>query len=308
MFKDQEVDMHIHSNFTDGRNSVKELVAIGKEKSIKGMVLTDHDTFKGVPDFMRLCQKNGIDCLTGIEISSTFPCYDQSLDILGYGVNSKEFEAKYSDLLIHNIETRRKWAAQVLDLYRKNGIINFSLKKLQKHFNLPAKVSNKYWILAARVEQMKRLGLTTPGGPINFARNELKEGGCFYVARGDYVSTQEVIQKIGECGGLAVWAHPSKTFEKLRKTGHLSGVFEYLLIVLNSYGLDGVEINTPYLRDDRQLSKFIKGCAKRHGIKIFTGGSDYHGEHGINENCHIGCSGVSYEDFLKIKNLCLKME
>jgi len=300
MSKDYEVDMHIHSNFSDGRNRVKELITIGKESGIKGMVLTDHDTFAGVPFFMKLCRDNGIDCMTGIEISSR-TCCNQNLDILGYGINSKEFLAKYSGLLKHNIETRRKWAAQVLDLYRKNNIMDFSLKKLQEHFNLPAQVSNKYWILAARVEQMERLASAPPVRPIDFARNELKKGGVFYVTRKDYVSSQEVIHAIKMCGGLAVWAHPSKTFEKLDEAGYPPRIFEYLLRILLSYGLDGVEIVTPYLKNNQELKSFIRECGKKHKIRVFTGGSDYHGEYGINENCHIGCAGVSYGEFLKIK-------
>lgn len=72
-------------------------------------------------------------------------------------------------------------------------------------------------------------------------------------------------------------------------------------MVLVSHGLNGVEINTPYLRGNNNF-KFIKKCSQKHGVKFFTSGSDYHGEDGINDGCYIGCAGLSYDDFLRIKN------
>lgn len=297
-----QTDMHVHSNFSDGRNSVKRLILDAKEKNVKALVLTDHDTIDGVPLFIKQCNEYGIDCMTGTEMSST-SYYNQNVDILGYGFNLKDFEVQCSALLRYNIEVRRKWLAKVLELYKKNRIMDYSLEKLQKHFRLPAKVSNKYWILAARVEQLEKSGFKTHGRPIDFARNELKKGGIYYIPKDDYISTKKAIEGIKKCGGLAVWAHPSKTLEKIRESNYHypDGVFEHLLMILVSYGLDGLEINTPYLKDNDNF-KFIKKCSKKCGVEFFTGGSDYHGEYGINDGCHIGCAGLSYNDFLKIKH------
>ena len=43
-----EADMHMHSNQSDGRNTVNELFSLVKKFKIKAAVLTDHDRVKGL--------------------------------------------------------------------------------------------------------------------------------------------------------------------------------------------------------------------------------------------------------------------
>ncbi|PIO00613.1 hypothetical protein COT72_00050 [archaeon CG10_big_fil_rev_8_21_14_0_10_43_11] len=43
-----KLDMHVHSRYSDGTNSVKELIRATKHQGIDGFALTDHDTLKGL--------------------------------------------------------------------------------------------------------------------------------------------------------------------------------------------------------------------------------------------------------------------
>ena len=46
--KRKQVDMHIHSNYSDGDCSIDELIKRIEESGLKAAVLTDHDSVDGV--------------------------------------------------------------------------------------------------------------------------------------------------------------------------------------------------------------------------------------------------------------------
>ena len=55
------VDLHLHSNFShDGRSSLQELVDRAQECGLDRLALTDHNTFDGVPGFVRLAPELAI--------------------------------------------------------------------------------------------------------------------------------------------------------------------------------------------------------------------------------------------------------
>ena len=45
------IDLHVHSNASDGTLSPEETVALAKEKKLSAIALTDHDTTAGIPVF-----------------------------------------------------------------------------------------------------------------------------------------------------------------------------------------------------------------------------------------------------------------
>lgn len=44
------IDLHVHSNKSDGTLSPSEVVRLAKEKNLKAIALTDHDTVAGVKE------------------------------------------------------------------------------------------------------------------------------------------------------------------------------------------------------------------------------------------------------------------
>ncbi len=43
-------DFHVHSHWSDGEFSPRELVRAAKEAGLSGLALTDHDTLSGLPE------------------------------------------------------------------------------------------------------------------------------------------------------------------------------------------------------------------------------------------------------------------
>lgn len=295
--KRKEVDMHMHSTYSDGRNNVGELVRLIKDANLKAAVLTDHDRIGGSEEFIISCEKNGIDSMPGIEISSTdTTSHPQTIDVLGYGFVTETLLNNHNNILKHNLDARIKQIEEVLELFREMGVANFTLESLKTHFDLPVEAANKYWLIALRVDSLSNL-LGVPAA-LEIARKELKKGGSFFVEREHYISTNKAINAIIQSGGIAVWAHPTKTLEKLEKYENPKWVFSAILDRMVNEGLRGIEVHTPYGDTHRN---FLLNCARKHQL-IVTGGSDYHGEFGLIEDDYLGKGGVSYHRFLQIQN------
>ncbi|HOB08393.1 MAG: PHP domain-containing protein [Limnochordia bacterium] len=61
------LDLHIHSSYScDGQFSPEELVITAKEKGLQAIALTDHNSVKGLPEFLAAGAKHGVETVPGI--------------------------------------------------------------------------------------------------------------------------------------------------------------------------------------------------------------------------------------------------
>ena len=66
-------DLHIHSNYSDGRADVKEIIRAAKRRGLDGIALTDHDTTRGIPAARKYIHEQKIDLvlIPGVEVSTS---------------------------------------------------------------------------------------------------------------------------------------------------------------------------------------------------------------------------------------------
>ena len=76
-------DLHCHSVVSDGTLTPEELAARAKANGVDLWALTDHDEVGGQQRAMQAAHAQGIDYLTGVEISVTFA--DTTVHIVGLG-------------------------------------------------------------------------------------------------------------------------------------------------------------------------------------------------------------------------------
>ena len=88
-----KADLHIHSNNSDGSDTVQELLKNLKKSGVDIFALTDHDTIEGCKEMEKLAPEN-ITFIKGVEL--TCLCGDIKCHILGYGVDINN-----PDLLAH---------------------------------------------------------------------------------------------------------------------------------------------------------------------------------------------------------------
>ena len=64
------IDLHTHSNISDGTLSPEQLVLAAVEKKIHTLALTDHDTMDGLILAEKAAEQQPIKIISGVEISS----------------------------------------------------------------------------------------------------------------------------------------------------------------------------------------------------------------------------------------------
>ena len=114
-----KIDLHIHSNSSDGKFTVAEIMKEANARNIGFLAISDHDCIGCQNQAATLAKKEGIRYVTGVELNVTFshPKYHESkavsLDFLGY-----QFDPS-NKALVSKLETmanyREERAAKILD-------------------------------------------------------------------------------------------------------------------------------------------------------------------------------------------------
>ena len=75
---ESNTDLHTHSIYSDGVLHPREVVREAKEKDIKNLALTDHNSIDGVEEAISEGKKIGVNVIPGIEIRA------REDEVLGY--------------------------------------------------------------------------------------------------------------------------------------------------------------------------------------------------------------------------------
>ena len=256
------IDLHAHTNHSDGKDSPTELVQNAAKAGVEVLAITDHDTVSGWDEAILAAQSVGIGLIPGIEVST------RALTPSGHGV-SVHMLAYLPDpnnqaligALNRTKESRMVRAREMVARLSKDYPIDFELVLSQ----LPeGSTIGRPAIADALVEA----GIV-PTRSDAFT-SILHRSSPYYVSEKS-LDTIEAIQLIREAGGVSVMAHPLIDFPPGAKREDLPRAhFETLIAA----GLNGLEVNH---RAVPSLAKsWLRDLALKHNL-IVTGSSDYHG-------------------------------
>ena len=249
------VDLHLHSRYSDGSDSVPQLVEKLIASGITTFSLTDHDTVRGIPELLQAA-KGRARAITGVE----FSCLDggDPCHILAYGFSENDpnilsLVEKGEAMRRKNFENRKN------HLERAHGIF-FTDEELTWLFSLP-KIGKPH---IARVLIARGLAKDTD----EVIRRYLN--GC--KSSDIRLSAKEVISAILASGAIPVWAHPlgGEGEDHLSEADFLS-----LASRLVSYGIKGMECYYSRYNEDEVALLLQQATEFRLAV---SGGSDYHGE------------------------------
>lgn len=250
----KKADLHLHSNYSDGSNSPKELVEKVKTHELSAFALTDHDTIAGCIEIKKYLPKD-IKLIAGTELTclaDTVKCH-----ILGYNCNPEnetlnQLILKGKQLRRQKLDKRIQYLSDIwnvnltqdeLDwLYSRNSVVKIHIGNILVNRGLADN----------NIDAMKKY---LDGCQTGNTRFDGAEG----------------IQSIEESGGIPVWAHPlGGEGEK-----HLSpDEFYKKFDIMKSFGIKGLECY--YSRYNLDEIKFLVDFASKNNMLI-SGGSDYHG-------------------------------
>jgi 3',5'-nucleoside bisphosphate phosphatase len=251
------IDLHSHTNESDGTFTPFELVELADERGLEALAISDHDTFAGYDQALPEARQRGLDLVCGIELSTRVPGTKAfTVHLLGYFLRHpppEEFRAWLDELLAGRRDRNRRLVASL----RKKGV-------------------------EIKLDEVERLGRTLTGRP-HFARvlidkgyvtsfdeafrRYLGESAPTYVERyAPYVPA--AIERVLEAGGLPVLAHP------IRLGFRDPGAEETFIGELRDAGLRGLEV---FHSDHRPADmERYGGIARKYNLLV-TGGSDFHG-------------------------------
>ena len=245
------IDLHCHSNCSDGTESPIRLARLGCASGIRVMALTDHDTAEGVRSFMKEAARLGMACLSGIEMSAAWP---GTLHILGYGfdVDNPLLNEELAELRRCRDERNERMLSKLNDLG-----LTVTMDEVKKEAG-PGVIGRPHFAKA-----LVRRGFVRDLKEA-FARYLGRGAPAFVVKRG--FPPADCIRLIDRSGGKTVLAHPLQTapFEELRP----------IVEDLKNLGLWGMECFSGH--HDRQAAEQLIGLAEELGLKT-TAGSDFHG-------------------------------
>lgn len=247
----QPVDLHSHSNLSDGKLTPIELTDLMADKGVKFFSLTDHDSVKGCDLAAARAKERGIGFLPGVEISADY--LDKSLHILGLGIDTEN--EVLIDFLQTSDDSRMVRFQLILDRLAHFGM---DLNDEFDHLG-PETAFSRQHIAEALVKR----GYAENKGEA-FRKFLLKNGAAYLPM--PWPSLKKSIEVIHQAGGVAVLAHPGRygfTLPGLR------GLFR----AFRDAGGDGAEVSSgpAALGMVQRLSQL---CAK-YGLMV-SGGSDFH--------------------------------
>jgi len=247
------VDFHMHSVYSDGIETPKELLRHALDCNVFMMALTDHDEIDGIKALrtaqLELDPNETIKIINGCEFSADYK--DKSIHILGYRFDETNKELR--DFIEYFKSKREERIDEIIRRCNNAGYF-ISKDELLKKFPKTQAYGRPH------IGQ-----LLIDGGyakDINDVFKDIlrKDSPC-YVPKVK-IEVPYIIDIIHKAGGLAVMAHPKLVTSD-----------EYVVEML-AYDFDGMEVyHTKHNDDD---VKRYKALAKKHKLFI-TGGSDYHG-------------------------------
>lgn len=255
------IDLHSHSNKSDGTLTPAELVELAADKGLSYLALTDHDTVDGIDEAILTAEKINEEggmlkapvLIPGIEFSTDW----NGSDVHVVGLDIDHHNAQFLKEIEFFLESRegrnRAMAAKLKEM--GVGISYSGLLKMfpgcvltRAHF---AKYLYEYGYVRSTHEAFERY--LAPGCPCYVPRKK--------------ITPVKAVEITLLAGGIPVLAHPliyKFGDEKLRE----------LLVLMKDAGLVGIE--GYYSTHSEEDTEYVKKLAAEFGLCV-SGGSDFHG-------------------------------
>jgi predicted metal-dependent phosphoesterase TrpH len=260
------VDLHLHTNCSDGKLNVQDTIEIAHNKGIVLLSITDHDSISGVSDAINISDLLGITCFSGLELSCrnenkgiSFPD-DISIHILAYNIDYKN--DKLISYLKRYHRERRKILFDLIDELSTDGFeakyddicviagTQMRIQDIINHINstFMCKEKKERFLAIANSYYKKLFAIDSP--------------------------LEDAVKLIKNAGGLPVLAHAFYSYRDYDIVKNRREDLTELLDYLCELEIFGIE--TYYSKYSEQQTHWLLQEAKRRNL-YKTVGSDFHG-------------------------------
>ena len=272
------VDLHTHTTASDGKLTPSQLVRYAREKDLRAIAVTDHDTVEGTEEAVSAGKREGIEVVPGIEISVDYT--PGSMHMLGYFITGGSHRLQEKLSLLQDSRADRN--PKIIEKLNELGIAI--------DYDEVLKVSGGGQVGRPHIAQvLMQRGYT----------KTIQEAFDKYLGKGApayfdkfRLEAHDAISMIMDAGGIPVLAHPFTLYCKS------SNDLEQLITQLVDHGLQGIEVFYP--EHNKQQTAEYHLLAKRHNLLV-TGGSDFHGAHMAGADLGGGDVKIPYSLFENLK-------
>ena len=249
-------DLHMHSYYSDGTMSPREIVEDAKKRNVQLIAITDHNVLDSYTELKEAAEEFGIKVIRGVEIDARFE--DIVVHILAY--NFEDNENLFN--LVHKAKIELLETSIELIKRMENDYENISSEDYEAYDYDKRKGGWK------GIHYLFDRGITS----------ELFEGVKYYGKYKcgheyfDYPTVEEVVKAVHEANGYVVLAHPCNYYQNNTKEEVLEKLEKF-----KSIGIDGVECYYP-ANSEMMTETCVEFC--KNNDMIITVGSDSHGEFG----------------------------
>lgn len=259
------IDLQLHSLYSDGYLTPREVVNFVARQGIKVASLADHNTLAGLSEFRIACQDKGIKPINGLELYCRHK--NNKINILWY--NFDEQNKALNDLLQRTQRQRVILVKRALERLKRRGFKINEEKILSKFkYYIPVNrlseevISNRFNYNKVLREVRKK------DKTVKIPREESVINELFFKKQGEflsesYVDIRRVVKIREEAGGQLIFCHPGK-YNKYKNN---------MTNKLKEVGIDGIEVLSPHHSVGAVL--YAQYLAETLDL-IATGGSDFH--------------------------------
>lgn len=262
------LDLHIHTNYSDGSEEVLEILKKAQENNLKYISITDHNTCKAYDEMKKIDIKKYFSgaIITGVELTTKL--FGTTIELLGYGVNTEIINKKVEQLYISREEKNLK---ELQELQQICSDLHIELEEFNSKLYKEKIYASTYIHHQITKNNENKKFFTCDeswNDPMVFFRKEMcnKESN-FYIDTTKHLPTiEQVINLIKEANGLVFIPHIYVYGEKSNK------IFD---TILEKYKIDGIECYHSSFNKE-QSEELLQFCNKNN--LYISGGSDYHGK------------------------------
>lgn len=272
-----KLDMHIHSNMSDGKFSIPEIVMTSRKIGLERIFITDHNTILPVFEKLQSLPKSligslkidvGCEIATRVEDLSTGDFFP--IEILAYFADPykvQEFLDKYD---FSNNISQKEQLQELIDICDKIGLIHSYNIKLKKGeyatealcWDLKKYKQNEMYFMTRDPKVWEEPKLFYK----KFVANPKSD---FYIdTTTDLPYYTDTIDAITKAGGISIVAHPFlyiyKSEDKVRK------MLNHIVCHSSIHGIEAYHSAHTY-----RQRHFLSAYAKENNLLI-SGGSDFH--------------------------------
>lgn len=286
------IDLHMHTNNSDGADTVEELLKKAEGLKLKYISITDHDNCNAHIQIREMKNQKLYTgkIITGIEIKCTYK--NKSIEVLGY-----KFD----------VDKMNNW---VNEFYKDKSKEKLQLKYFNQTYNACKKLGLKLtdkekinwnpktdWASFTIYTDLKKYkeneGIYAEDFLSDFTTFNKKYCGdpnnILYIDKSkDRPSLEEAIKAIKNSGGLVFMPH-------LFIYKSIKNKEEFIADIVNNYDIDGIECYHSEFSEE-EIEYLLKLTEERKLLR--SGGSDYHGKNKVDIEMAVGKGNLKIEDKL----------